>query len=117
ADSATVGILNSSVQAAEEEEGRRPPPSTRQSETLSRRVYERINEVMELRDAENFTEARAILDELKEMHSKDQLNGRETYTMFLFYANLDQIQENYESALANYEEILKLPELTPEILE
>src|SRR5690606_24099846 len=50
-------------------------------------------------------------------YSKDQLNGRETYTMFLFYANLDQIHENYESALANYEEILKLPELTPEILE
>lgn len=118
ADSMTVGVLNASVYAADEdEEGRRPPPSTRQSETLSRRVYERINEVMELRDAENFTEARVILDELREMYSKDQLNGRETYTMFLFYANLDQIQENYEGALANYEEILKLPDLTPEIQE
>lgn len=114
----TANLFTTAAYAAEgEEEGRRPPPTTRQSETLSRRVYERINEVMELRDAENYTEARTILDELKDMHSKGQLNNRETYTMFLFYANLDQVQENYESALANYQEILKLPEQTPEIME
>lgn len=114
----TINIpLFSSAAIAAEEEGRRPPPTTRQSETLSRRVYERINEVMELRDAENFAEARNILNELKDMYSKGQLNNRETYTMFLFYANLDQIQENYESALANYQEILKIPEQTPEVME
>jgi tetratricopeptide (TPR) repeat protein len=119
---ATVGLnatLFTSVAfaAEEEEEGRRPPPTTRQSETLTRRVYERINEVMELRDMENYAEARLILDELKDMYSKQQLNNRETYTMFLFYANLDQVQENYESALVNYQEILKLPDQTPEVME
>jgi tetratricopeptide (TPR) repeat protein len=110
-------LFSSVAYAAEEEEARRPPPTTRQSETLSRRVYERINEVMELRDQENYPAARAILDELKDMHTKEQLNNREAYTMFLFYANLDQVQENYESALANYQEILKLPEQTPEVME
>jgi tetratricopeptide (TPR) repeat protein len=110
------GLFSASAQAAEAE-GRRPPPTARQSETLSRRVYERINEVMELRDQEKFPEARKILDELKDMHSKGQLNNRETYTMFLFYANLDQIQENYEGALVSYNEILKLPDQTPEVME
>lgn len=110
-----LDLFNGKAAAAEEE--RRPPPTTRQSETLSRRVYERINEVMELRDAENFAEARRILDEIKDMHSKGQLNNREAYTMFLFYANLDQMQENYEGALANYQEILKIPEQTPEVME
>jgi tetratricopeptide (TPR) repeat protein len=110
-------LLSNAVMAAEEEEGRRPPPSTRQSETLSRRVYERINEVMELRDVEDFVGAREVLDEIREMYNEGRLNGRETYTMFLFYANLDQIQENYEGALANYEAILDLPELQQEILE
>jgi tetratricopeptide (TPR) repeat protein len=113
-----ASLFSSAAYAAEEdEEGRRPPPTTRQSETLSRRVYERINEVMELRDAENYPAARLILDELREMHVKQQLNNREAYTMFLFYANLDQVQENYEAALVNYQEILKLPEQTPEVME
>lgn len=110
-----LGLLGASAQAAEQE--RRPPPSTRQSETLSRRVYERINEVMELRDAENYAEARKILDEIRDMHGKGQLNNREAYTMFLFYANLDQVQENYAGALANYQEILKIPDQTPETME
>lgn len=113
----TAPLFSTAAFAAEDEEGRRPPPTTRQSETLSRRVYERINEVMELRDQENFTEARKILDEIKDMHSKGQLNNRETYTMFLFYANLDQIQENYEAALASYQEMLKIPEQPPEQIE
>lgn len=109
------GMLRMSAYAAEE--GRRPPPSTRQSETLTRRVYERIEEVMVLRDNEQYNEARAILDELKGMYDRDQLNNREKYTMWLFYASLDQAQENYRGAIENYRQVLNVPELAPDQLE
>lgn len=104
------------AQRAKEDE-QRPPPTTRQSETLSRRVYERIEKVMEFRDAENYTEARKVLDEIKEMNTKGQLNNREKQTLFLFYANLDQIEENYDGAIANNLEILKIEELPQEVIE
>lgn len=108
-------VLRTSAYAADE--GRRPPPSTRQSETLTRRVYERIEEVMVLRDNEQYNEARAILNELKAMYDRDQLNNREKYTMWLFFASLDQAQENYRGAIENYRQVLNVPDLAPDQLE
>ena len=108
-------LFVSTVQAADSE--RRPPPEARQSETLTRRVYERIEEVMELREAEDYVGARAKLDEVKAMYDQNRLNNREKQVMFQFYANLDQIEEDYASALANYLEIMKLEGLTQEIQE
>src|SRR5690606_24840421 len=100
------GLFNNAAQAAEEE--RRAPPEARQSETLGRAVYERIEKVMELREAEDYAGARALLGEVREMYDRGRLNNREKQVMFQFYANLDQIEEKYESALANYLEINKL---------
>lgn len=97
--------------------GSRPPPTARASETLTRRVYERIEEVMALREAENIVEARRVMGEIKDMYDRDQLNDREKYTMWMFYASLDQAEENYAGAVASYQEMLKLPNLTPEQLE
>lgn len=116
ADSALqLAVFNNNAVAAEAE--RRPPPETRASETLTRKVYERVEQVMTLRDAEDYAGARVILDEIKDMYTKDQLNNREKQVLFQFYANLDQIQENYPAALASYQEILKIPELGQEVLE
>lgn len=109
------GLFMSTVQAADSE--RRAAPEARQSETLTRRVYERIEEVMELREAEDYVGARAKLGEVREMYNQDRLNNREKQVMFQFYANLDQIEENYAGALSNYLEIMKLEGLTQEIQE
>lgn len=109
-DAMVPGLFSTQVQAAEAE--RRPPPEARQSETLSRRVYERIEKVMELRDAEDFAGARAELGEIRALFDQGRLNNREKQVMFQFYANLDQLEENFESALQNYIEINKLPNLT-----
>ena len=66
-NSAAPGLFkNTQLQAAEEEEGRRAPPEARSSQTLGRRVFTRINEVMELRDMELFDEALEVLGEIKE---------------------------------------------------
>jgi tetratricopeptide (TPR) repeat protein len=106
-------MLSTSVQAAEE---RRPPPSTRQSETLTRRVYERIEEVMALREVEDYAGARKILDEIRAMNDRGQLNNREQFTMWQFYASLDQGEENYRGAVENYRKVLDVPELPPDML-
>src|SRR5690606_36967620 len=69
------GLFNNAAQAAEEE--RRAPPEARQSETLGRAVYERIEKVMELREAEDYAGARALLGEVREMYDRGRLNNRE----------------------------------------
>lgn len=112
------GDALSLVSAAQaQDEGRRPPPTARQSETLSRPVYERIEKVMALRDAEDYAGARVIMQEIRDLYDRDRLNDREKYTMWLFLASLDQAEENYTGAIANYREVLKLPNIAPDQLE
>jgi tetratricopeptide (TPR) repeat protein len=106
-----------STASAAEGEGRRPPPTTRASETLTRPVYERIEKVMALREAEDYAGARVIMQEIKDLYDRDRLNDREKYTLWLFMASLDQAEENYVGAIANYRELLKLPNLQPDQLE
>lgn len=98
----------------EDDDGRRAPPEARSSQTLGRRVFTRINEVMELRDMEMFAEALLILDEIKEDFDRDRLNDREKFVMWQFYANIHQIQENYDQAIEAYAQIMLLPGLTQE---
>jgi hypothetical protein len=111
------GLVLNGLQVVAGEAERRPPPETRQSEVMTRRVYERIEKVIELRDAEDYAGARVILGEVREMFNAGRLNNRETQVMFQFYASMDMAEENYEGALANHREILKLENLTPELLE
>lgn len=105
------------AQRAEEEEGRRAPPEARSSQTLSRQVFTRINEVMELRDMDDFAGAMEVLDEIKDLYDRDRLNDREKFVMWQFYANLYQIAENYPEAINAYVQMLTLPNLTQEQLE
>jgi len=118
ADSAVSGInlFTSNAQAAEEE-GRRPPPSTRQAGTLTQQVFSRITEVMELRDMEDIAGARAVLDEIRALYDRGRLNDFETYTMWQFYASLDQTEENYPGALSYYRRMLEVDNLSPDQIE
>lgn len=116
--SSTITVLQSGAFAQEEEEGRRAPPAARSSQTLSRRVYERLEEIMELRDAEDFTGAYAVLDELMQMYRDGRLNEKETLTMWQFYANFAALNEQYEDAIRYQEEILNMGDLLlPEQIE
>jgi tetratricopeptide (TPR) repeat protein len=117
-DGGYTGVFtDSQVLAQEDDDGRRAPPEARSSQTLGRAVFTRVNEVMELRDMEMYTEALAILDELKEMFERDRLNDREQFVMWQFYANIYQIQEQYDQAIQAYEQMLNLEGLTQEQLE
>lgn len=110
-------LFSGAAYAAEEEDGRRPPPEARQSETLSRRVYQRIEEVMELRDVEDYTGAEAILDEIHEMFQAGRLNNRETQVMFQFYADIARSQERLDDALNYTRQILNIENLSQEMQE
>lgn len=112
-----AALISSALAAEEGEGGRRPPPTTRASETLTRPVYERIEKVMALREAEDYAGARVLMQEIRDLYDRDRLNDREKYTMWLFLASLDQAEENYPGAIANYREVLKLPNLQPDQLE
>ena len=116
-DSGFSGIIKGGQLQAAEEEGRRAPPEARSSQTLGRRMVTRINEVMELRDMELFTEALEVLEQVKEDYDRDRLNDREKFVMWQFYANLYQIQERYDEAIGAYQQMLVLPNMTQEQLE
>ncbi|MDG2176181.1 MAG: hypothetical protein P8M72_08650 [Gammaproteobacteria bacterium] len=107
---------NTSVMAADDD-GARAPPAARSTQTLGRRVYTRINEVMELRDMELYAEALEVLGEIREDYDRDRLNDREKFVMWQFYANLYQIQEQYPQAIQAYVEMLNLDNLTQEQVE
>lgn len=115
---ADIAVIKSSrALAQEDDDGRRAPPEARSSQTLGRRVFTRVNEVMELRDMEMYPEALAILDEIREDFDRDRLNDREKFVMWQFYANIYQIQEQYDGAIEAYQQIMRLPNLTQEQLE
>lgn len=99
---------HTSVFAADDEP--RKPPQARSSQTLSSRVSSRVVEVMEFRDMEDYPAALEVLGEIKEMYDDDRLNEREEHTMWLFYATLAQIQDQYPEALEYWAEILAMEE-------
>ena len=100
----------------DEEEGRRPPPAARSAQTLSRPVYQRLEEIMELRDEGDIAGADAVLQELRDMYENGRLNDAEELRLWQFYANFAALEENYEEAISYQERILAMDEdaLTPE---
>ncbi|MEX2366274.1 MAG: tetratricopeptide repeat protein, partial [Pseudohongiellaceae bacterium] len=104
-----TGILvDSRVYAAE---GRRPPPEARSAGTLSRQISSRIVEVMELTEVEDYAGALDVMQEIRDQHERGRLNTLEQFTMWQFYANLAQIQENYAQALDFYQRMIAVPDI------
>lgn len=104
-----VFTFSSMTQAAEEEE-RRPPPAARSAQTLSRPVYQRLEEIMELRDEGDIAGADAVLLELRDMYDRGRLNDAEELSMWNFYSNFAALAENYEDAIIYQELILAMDE-------
>jgi len=105
-----VLTFSSTVSAQDEEEGRRAPPAARSSQSLSRPVYERLEEIMELRDEGDIAGADEVLLELRNMHDRGRLNDAEELSMWRFYANFAALEENYEEAIIYQELILAMDE-------
>lgn len=100
------------VEIADQAQARSAPAMERNDQVLSRRIYARIEEVMALRDSNEYEAAMEILSEIKALDDEGSLNTREQFVMWQFFANLYQIQERYEDAIIAYETMLTLQNLS-----
>ena len=84
------------------------PMKGKQSQTLSKRVYELISEANELVDVEDFAGARALLDKVAAM---PKLSSYEMAQLNSFYGFLYFNSEEYAKAKQSYEKVLAQPDL------
>jgi tetratricopeptide (TPR) repeat protein len=95
-------------------EDSKAPFSGKQSQTLSKRVYEIINEANLLVDAEDYAGARVLLDKIKAM---PKLSSYETAQMYTFYGYLYFNAEQYSQAIDAYSKVLQQPDLPEGIVQ
>jgi hypothetical protein len=94
----------------EKKDGKNAPMSGRQTQALSKKVYEAITEANELVDAENYDGALAVLNKVKAM---PKLSQYETAQLYSFYGFLYFNAEKYKDAVNAYNTVLKQPDLPP----
>lgn len=81
--------------------------------TLRENVYRTLSEAQEKAEANQTAEAIAVLDRMK---NRGGLNSYEAAMMWKFYASIYYSQDNYDSAIQAYQNLLKQSDL-PEALE
>lgn len=99
-------LMNAAL--AQDDEERRAPPEARSSQTLGRAVYQRLEDVMELRDAGDEAGALEIMDELREMYANGRLNTAEELRMWQFFYSIAASNENYLEAIQYQQRILDM---------
>ena len=86
---------------------------TKQTVAMSQPVYEKLMEIQEAVEAEDFTTAQAAITELQ---SKKKLSPYESAQIWNISGYSYYLQENYPAAIRSYEKVLSQPEL-PEALQ
>ena len=89
-------------------EEKNAPMSGRQTQALSKKVYDLITQANEQVDAENYDGALATLNKVKAM---PKLSDYETAQLYSFYGFLYFNAERYKEAVNAYNTVLKQPEL------
>lgn len=102
-----IGGYGATAQAQEEED-KNAPMKGRETQALSKRVYDLITEANELVDAERSTEALKVLDRIKAFSN---LTPYETAQLYSFYGFLYFNNERYQEALRAYGTVLAQPDL------
>ena len=105
-----VGDVGQAVAQGKKKEDKKAPMSGRQTQALSKKVYELITEANELVDAENYDGALVLLNKIKAM---PKLSEYETAQLYSFYGFLYFNAERYKDAINAYNTVLKQPELPP----
>lgn len=102
------------AQNSKKKDDSKAPMKGKQSQTLSKRVYELITEANEKVDAEDYEGAQLVLDKIKAM---PKLSAYETAQMWTFYGFLYFNSEQYDKATAAYQKVLAQPELPVGIIQ
>ncbi len=81
---------------------------TKQTVAMSQQMFERLTEIQEFVEAEDFTNAQRRLDDLKANEKMSPYERAQTYNLqgYVYY-----LLENYTGALSAYNELLRQPEL------
>ena len=96
--------------AQDKKEDKDAPMSGRQTQALSKNVYDLITQANEKVDAEDYNGALALLDKIKAM---PKLSDYETAQLYSFYGFLYFNAEKYKQAVTAYNTVLKQPDLPP----
>ncbi len=102
--------VGQAVAQDKKKEDKKAPMSGRQTQALSKKVYELITEANELVDVENYDGALVLLNKIKVM---PKLSQYETAQLYSFYGFLYFNAERYKEAINAYNTVLKQPELPP----
>ena len=86
---------------------------TKQTVAMSQPVYEKLMEIQEFVEAEDFPNAQAAI---RELQSKKKLSPYEKAQIWNLSGYSYYLQENYKAAISSYEKVLAQPEL-PEALQ
>jgi len=103
-----VGSSGQVVAQEDKKENKKAPMSGRQTQALSKKVYDLITEANELVDAEKYDEALGVLNKIKAM---PRLSEYETAQLYSFYGFLYFNAERYKEAVNAYNTVLKQPDL------
>lgn len=115
---AVTPVTASGKAFAQEEKKDGRAEKARRTPAMRNVVYEKLSAAQVAAEAENFTEAKRLLDELMAEYStsKKQLNSYEKANAYNFYAFLYYSAEKYPDAIKAYEQVLAQPDL-PEAME
>lgn len=96
------------VAVAQEGEGERQQQATKRTGSMSEKTYKKLAEAQELADAEDYSGARRILDELK---ASPKLSPYEQAQLYNFYGFIYYAQEDYKNSIASYQKVLEQAEI------
>ena len=94
--------------AVAQDEGGSEEQKTTKVSGINAKTYEKFAEASELFEAENYSGALAILDEIK---GKKKLSSAEAIQLYSFYGVVYFSQENYKKSIQAFESMLAQPEL------
>ena len=108
---ALLPVSNEGIAVAQEKkEDKDAPMSGRQTQALSKNVYDLITQANEKVDVEDYKGALVLLDKIKAM---PKLSEYETAQLYSFYGFLYFNAERYKEAVNAYNTVLKQPNLPP----
>ncbi len=92
---------------AQKSDGEGEKEQTRTTSAMSEKVYRKLAEAQEKAEAENFTQAKAVLDGI----DKEKLTPYEKAQVYNFYGFIYYSQERYADSIKAYETVLQQPDI------
>lgn len=90
------------------QEGEKQQQETKRTGSMSEKTYKKLAEAQEMADADDFSGARRVLDQLK---ASPKLSPYELAQLYNFYGFIYYAEENYTQSIASYQKVLEQPEI------